>query len=76
MRGEKYMKKILIVLSVVIALCIGFVVFMTCGNKKTTAKLIKEYESKGSPIIQYEKIELGFYGKSHLRKLGIFQGFS
>ena len=26
---------------------------------------VKEYESKCSPIIQYEKMELGFYGKSH-----------
>lgn len=48
------MKKILIVLSVVIALCIGFVVFMTCGNKKTTAKIIKEYESKGMKVASVE----------------------
>lgn len=39
------MKKFLIILAIVVALCIEFVVFMTCGNKKTTAKLIKEYES-------------------------------
>lgn len=48
------MKKFLIILAIVVALCIGFVVFMTCGNKKTTAKLIKEYESKGMKVASVE----------------------